>query len=83
MSWSVEEEDTWTVSRYRDDMRPGDVVALRTGGGSLAYAAALGVSSGLLIPDPPLDLDGWAVCRKSKCPPTWDDDLVEGSESVG
>ncbi len=45
-TWSVGEEDTWTASRYRDRMRPGDLVALWSGAqhaGVYALAELTGV----------------------------------------
>ncbi len=45
-TWGIGEEDTWTATRYRDRMRPGDLVALWSGGpnaGVYALAELTGV----------------------------------------
>jgi MoxR-like ATPase len=40
-TWAVGEEDTWIASRYRREMRPGDLVALWSGGAKAGvYAVA-------------------------------------------
>ena len=38
-TWDVGEESTWTASRYRDQMEPGDLVALWSGGDDAAVLA--------------------------------------------
>ncbi|MGY4772905.1 McrB family protein (plasmid) [Kribbella sp. CWNU-51] len=53
-TWAVGDEDTWTATRYRKRMRPGDVVALWSGGsraGVLALAELTGVPFEDTAPD--------------------------------
>jgi hypothetical protein len=66
-TWAIGEEDTWSATRYRKEMRPGDVVALWSGGaqaGVYALAELTGVPFEDTTPDwmgPTEEQTSWRV----------------------